>query len=276
MTSFLNYAYTRLNDYCILLIKIRDDSKEVIYKMTEVLYGTILSAMSTGLGALIILFIGQSMTHKWRDILLAFTAGIMMAASTMSLIPEALNAGGFLPLVVGIFLGVLTLTLLEKNIPHIDIAHNKKGIEFDEKAMLIVAAITLHNIPEGLSVGVSYASENGGDTGNLIAFAIGLQNAPEGFLVALFLVNQKISRLKVFIVATLTGTIEIFTGLLGFYLTSYVASLVPYGLSFAAGAMLFIIYKELIPESHGDGHERTSTYSFIIGLLFMILLIDLF
>lgn len=142
--------------------------------------------------------------------------------------------------------------------------------------MLIVAAITLHNIPEGLSVGVSYASENGGDTGNLIAFAIGLQNAPEGFLVALFLVNQKISRLKVFIVATLTGTIEIFTGLLGFYLTSYVASLVPYGLSFAAGAMLFIIYKELIPESHGDGHERTSTYSFIIGLLFMILLIDLF
>ncbi|MBN6889252.1 zinc transporter, ZIP family [Cytobacillus horneckiae] len=244
--------------------------------MSDVLFGTILSAMSTGLGALIILFISGSMTHRWRDTLLAFTAGIMMAASTMGLIPEALSIGGFLPLAIGTFLGVFTLTLLEKNIPHIDLEHSKKGIEFDEKAMLIIAAITLHNIPEGLSVGVSYASENGGDTGNLIAFAIGLQNAPEGFLVALFLVNQKISKIKAFLIATLTGTIEIVTGLLGYYLTSYVSYLVPYGLAFAAGAMLFIIYKELIPESHGDGHERTSTYSFIIGLLFMVLLIELF
>ncbi|MDQ0270692.1 ZIP family metal transporter [Cytobacillus purgationiresistens] len=244
--------------------------------MNEVFLGTTLSAMSTGLGALVILFIGGSITHRWRDTLLAFTAGIMMAASTMGLIPEALSIGGFVPLAIGVFLGVFTLTILEKNIPHIDLEHTKKGIEFDEKAMLIIAAITLHNIPEGLSVGVSYASNNGGDTGNLIAFAIGLQNAPEGFLVALFLVNQKISRFKAFIVSTLTGAIEIVSGLLGYYLTNYIAFLVPYGLAFAAGAMLFIIYKELIPESHGDGHERTSTYSFIIGLLFMVLLIDLF
>jgi zinc transporter, ZIP family len=141
--------------------------------------------------------------------------------------------------------------------------------------MLIIAAITLHNIPEGLSVGVSYSVEQS-DTGNLIAFAIGLQNAPEGFLVALFLVNQKINRFKAFIIATLTGAIEIVTGLLGFYLTTYVDFLVPYGLAFAAGAMLFIIYKELIPESHGDGNERKATYSFIIGILFMIMLIDMF
>ncbi|MGN7398621.1 ZIP family metal transporter [Cytobacillus praedii] len=243
--------------------------------MSDVIIGSVLSALSTGLGALIILFMSDSVTHRWRDILLAFTAGIMMAASTMGLIPEALNNGGFLQLSIGIFLGVLALTLLEKNIPHIDLQHSKKGIEFDEKAMLIISAITLHNIPEGLSVGVSYASSVE-DTGNLIAFAIGLQNAPEGFLVALFLVNQKINKIKAFIIATLTGAIEIVTGLLGFYLTAYVDFLVPYGLSFAAGAMLFIVYKELIPESHGDGNERTSTYSFIIGLLFMILLIDIF
>lgn len=243
--------------------------------MSEVIIGSVLSALSTGLGALVILFMSGSVTHRWRDILLAFTAGIMMAASTMGLIPEALNNGGFVQLTVGVFLGVLTLTLLEKNIPHIDLQHSKKGIEFDEKAMLIIAAITLHNIPEGLSVGVSYAS-NTEDTGNLIAFAIGLQNAPEGFLVALFLVNQKINKFTAFIIATLTGAIEIVTGLLGYYLTSYVDFLVPYGLSFAAGAMLFIIYKELIPESHGDGNERTATYSFIIGLLFMIFLIDIF
>lgn len=243
--------------------------------MGEVLTGSILSSLSTGIGALVILFMKGSVTHRWRDTLLAFTAGIMMAASTMGLIPEALSLGGFLPLAIGVILGVLTLTLLEKNIPHIDLGHSRSGIEFDEKAMLIIAAITLHNIPEGLSVGVSYAS-NVEDTGNLIAFAIGLQNAPEGFLVALFLVNQKINKFKAFIIATLTGAIEIVTGLLGYYLTSYVDSLVPYGLAFAAGAMLFIIYKELIPESHGDGNERVSTYSFITGLLFMILLIELF
>lgn len=243
--------------------------------MTQVIVGSSLSALSTGLGALIILFMNRAVTHRWRDVLLAFAAGIMMAASTMGLIPEALNYGGFFPLAVGVFLGVLTLTLLEKNIPHIDLQHKTKNIEFDEKSMLIIAAITLHNIPEGLSVGVSYASDSA-DTGSLIAFAIGLQNAPEGLLVALFLVNQKINKYKAFILATLTGAIEIVTSFFGYFLTSYVKNLVPYGLAFAAGAMLFIIYKELIPESHGDGNERISTYAFITGLLFMILLIEMF
>jgi zinc transporter, ZIP family len=178
--------------------------------MGQVLVGSTLSALSTGVGALLILFLHGTITHKWRDILLAFTAGIMMAASLLSLIPESLAAGGILPLLIGIFLGVLTLTIMEKYIPHIDLEHSRKGIEIDEKAMLIVAAITLHNIPEGLSVGVSYAVDQS-DTGNLIAFAIGLQNAPEGFLVALFLMNQKIKKFNAFIIATLTGAIEIVT-----------------------------------------------------------------
>ncbi|MGD6991954.1 ZIP family metal transporter [Sutcliffiella horikoshii] len=243
--------------------------------MSQVLIGSVLAAMSTGVGALPILFLKNTLTHRWRDTLLAFTAGIMMAAATMSLIPEALSYGGFVPLGIGLLLGVITLTLLERSIPHIDLEHNRKGIAFDQKAMLIVAAITLHNIPEGLSVGVSYASD-AADTGNLIAFAIGLQNAPEGFLVALFLINQRITKWKAFIVATLTGAVEIPMALLGFYLTSVVSSLVPYGLAFAAGAMLYIIYKELIPESHGDGNETTSTYSFIVGLLFMIFLTQIF
>lgn len=193
--------------------------------MKEALLGSVLAAMSTGVGALPILFLKNSLSHRWKDTLLAFTAGIMMAAATLSLIPEALAYGGFLPLGVGLLFGVIVLTLLEKSIPHIDLEHNRRGIAFDQKAMLIVAAITLHNIPEGLSVGVSYASDTA-DTGNLIAFAIGLQNAPEGFLVALFLINQKITRLKAFLVATLTGAVEVPMAILGFYLTSVVASLV--------------------------------------------------
>ncbi|QIZ67104.1 ZIP family metal transporter [Geobacillus subterraneus] len=243
--------------------------------MNQVLAGSVLSALSTGLGAVLILFMAKSLTHQWRDVLLAFSAGIMMAASMMSLIPESLKSGGFSTLTVGLSAGVLILTLLEMTVPHIDLEHTKSGLQFDEKAMLIIAAITLHNLPEGLSVGVSYASD-AETTGNLIALAIGLQNAPEGFLVALFLVNQHISRFKAFLIATLTGAVEIVTSLLGFYLTSLFRGLVPYGLAFAAGAMLFIIYKELIPESHGDGNERTSTYAFIIGILFMIFLTESF
>ncbi|WP_409293267.1 ZIP family metal transporter [Peribacillus sp. SCS-37] len=242
--------------------------------MTEVLLGSILSAMSTGAGALLILFLPGSITHKWRDVILALTAGIMMAACMFGLIPQAMDTGGFTALTIGMFLGVGALNLLEKNIPHIDLQHSKSGIEFDQKALLIISAITLHNIPEGLSVGVSYASDVEG-TGNLIALAIGLQNAPEGLLVALFLVNQKIDRFKAFIIATLTGAIEIVTGLLGYSLTAYLGFLVPYGLAFASGAMLFIIYKELIPESHGDGNETLSTYAFIAGLIFMLLLLQI-
>ena len=104
----------------------------------------------------------------------------------------------------------------------------------------------MHNLPEGLSVGVSYASSDE-NLGNLIAFSIGLQNAPEGFLVALFLVNQNIGRFKALGIATLTGAVEIITAMIGYTLSSLVAGLVPYGLAFAAGAMMFIVYKELIP-----------------------------
>ena len=241
--------------------------------MSNVLIGSTLSAMSTGLGALIVLFVSQSLTHRLRDILLAFTAGIMMAACMLGLIPEALEQGGFAPLCIGIYFGVVTLTTLEKNIPHVDLHHHAGVIQIDEKAKLVIMAIMLHNIPEGLSVGVSYASSQA-ETGNLIALAIGLQNAPEGFLVALFLYNQNITKIKAFFIASLTGTIEIATALIGYFSATYIVNLLPFGLGFAAGAMLFIIYKELIPESHGDGNERVATYSFIVGLLVMVLLLS--
>ncbi|MGO4886940.1 ZIP family metal transporter [Anaerobacillus sp. MEB173] len=242
--------------------------------MELLLLGSTLSALATGLGALPIFFF-KNITHRWRDILLALTAGIMVAAVTFSLIPTAFETSNFYTVSIGVLIGTIVLTILEKYIPHIDIGHNVKGISFDKKALLIIAAITLHNLPEGLSVGVSYAS---GDEslGPLIAFAIGVQNAPEGLLVALFLVKQNVSKLKAFIIATLTGAVEIITAIIGYFLMDYVSNLVPYGLAFAAGAMLYIVYKELIPESHGDGHATQATYSFIIGLLVMLLIIHLF
>jgi zinc transporter, ZIP family len=242
--------------------------------MESAIIGSILSAMATGLGALPILLI-KNVTHRWRDILLAFTAGIMMAASTFSLIPQALALSNLLVVTIGLLVGTFVLNYLEKHIPHIDLEHTKFDMQIEQKAVLIISAITLHNLPEGLSVGVSYASGDQG-LGGLIAFAIGLQNAPEGFLVALFLVNQKVSKMKAITIATLTGAVEIFTALIGYSLSAFVDGLVPYGLSFAAGAMLFIIYKELIPESHGDGNERLATYAFIIGLITMLYMTNIF
>lgn len=241
--------------------------------MESVLLGSIMSALSTGVGALPILFMRRA-SHKFRDILLALSAGIMVAACTFSLIPQALGEGSVWVVAIGVLIGVAALTMLEASIPHVDLLH-KKAQDVDEKAMLVVAAITLHNIPEGLSVGVSFGS-GVEDLGGLIAFAIGLQNAPEGFLVALFLANQKISRVRAFVIATLTGCVEIVASLAGYALTSVVTTMVPYGLAFAAGAMLFIVYKELIPESHGDGHELSATYAFIAGLLLMLVLLETF
>lgn len=240
--------------------------------MEELLIGSLLSAMATGAGALPILFF-KTVTHRWRDILLAFTAGIMMAAATISLIPQALDSASFFVVSLGVLTGMLVLMVMESAVPHIDLEHTRINVSMDKQALLILSAITLHNIPEGLSVGVSYSSEQPG-LGGMIAFAIGLQNAPEGFLVALFLINQRVGRLTSFILATLTGAVEVVAAMVGYHLTALVQGLVPYGLSFAAGAMLFIVYKELIPESHGDGHARSATFSFIIGLLVMIGLIQ--
>ena len=243
--------------------------------MNEALLGSIISAMSTGLGAVPILFM-RKISHRLRDILLAYAAGIMTSASVYNLIPEALGQSNLFVLAFGIMLGSLVLLVLEMRIPHVDLeTPEKMPFKIEGKAFMIIAAITMHNLPEGLSVGVSYASTDE-NLGNLIAFSIGLQNAPEGFLVALFLVNQNIGRFKALGIATLTGAVEIITAMIGYTLSSLVAGLVPYGLAFAAGAMMFIVYKELIPESHGDGNARAATISFLFGLITMIGLTELF
>lgn len=243
--------------------------------MTEAMIGSIISALSTGLGAIPILFMTK-VTHRLRDILLAYAAGIMTSASMYSLIPEALSQSNLIVLSIGIMAGSCVLLILERYIPHIDLENpESRPFNIEGKAFLIIAAITMHNLPEGLSVGVSYASSDE-TLGNLIALSIGLQNAPEGFLVALFLVNQNIGRFKALGIATLTGAVEIITAFIGYSLSSVVDGLVPYGLAFAAGAMMFIVYKELIPESHGDGNQRVATISFLLGLITMITLTEIF
>lgn len=232
----------------------------------------ILSSFCTFLGAIPVLLI-KNISHKGKDTLLAYTAGIMVAASAYGLIPSALKLSNLTVLVIGILIGTFVLTILERLIPHVDLEHSSKPNNNARVIILFLVAMSIHNLPEGLSVGISNVN-NGQELGLLVSLAIGLQNVPDGFLVALFLVTQNVSRSKAILFATLTGIIEMCAGLFGLLFGESFDYIIPYGLAFAAGSMLFVVYKELIPESHGDGNERIATIAFIFGFLTMVILTD--
>jgi ZIP family zinc transporter len=236
--------------------------------LTAALLGSFISAMATVLGAVPLLFV-KSLSERWKDILVAFTAGIMVSASMFGLLPQALKESGIMQLTIGLILGVVMLDWIEKSIPHIDVEQKKYVSSFDSKSLLVMFALFIHNIPEGLSTGFSYASANEG-LGPMVAIAIGAQNMPEGLVLAVFLTRSNVSKLKLMLIVTLTGLMEVVSAIVGYFTASYINALIGYGLAFASGAMLFIVYKELIPESHGHGYERSATYSFILGLLLMI------
>lgn len=243
--------------------------------MQDIWVGASASFVCTALGAVPALFL-KNVSHRGKDILLAYTAGIMVAASTYGLIPSALELSNVWVLAAGVLAGTFILTLIEMFLPHVDPDNTMENSNrLDSGLFLFMAAMIIHNIPEGLSVGLSYASDQG-ELGHLVAFAIGLQNVPEGFLVAIFLQTQGVARLRSFAFSALTGLFEMLAYFLGYRFSDNWEPIIPFGLAFAAGAMLFVVYKELIPDSHGDGHERTSTFSFIIGLLTMIIMSEAF
>lgn len=243
--------------------------------MPDLWIGASASFVCTSLGALPALLM-NTVSHKGKDLLLAYTAGIMVAASTYSLIPSSLQLSNLWVMTAGILTGTVILLLLELFLPHVHADNNPGSSNRLEKGLLLfMAAMIIHNIPEGLSVGLSYAS-NQGQLGHIVALAIGLQNIPDGFLIALFLQTQGIGRMKSFVLASLTGLFEMLAYFLGYQFSAEWEPVIPFGLAFAAGAMLFVVYKEIIPESHGDGNERTSTSSFIVGLVSMIVLTEVF
>jgi len=226
------------------------------------------ASICTVLGALPALLL-RHVSHRGKDILLAYAAGIMVAASTYGLIPSALRLSNFYVLTAGILLGTLLLTFLELYVPHSDPGHGTDKTTVNRPYSLLLMAMVLHNLPEGLSTGVSLAT---GETnlGMLVTVAIGLQNIPEGFLVALFLITQGTSRRKALLYSLLISSTEWIASGVGYVFATRLEFLIPYGLAFAGGAMLYVVYKELIPESHGDGNEIPATIAFIIGTLTMI------
>jgi len=236
---------------------------------------SLLAGLATGAGAIPILFTRQ-ISDRLLDVMLGFAAGVMLAATSFSLLVPAINLSGPLVAVSGLVLGALVLHLVDRFVPHFHPALGAEGPPSKlSRVWLLVLAITIHNFPEGLAVGVSFG---GGDVaaGLVIALAIGLQNMPEGLAVALPLLREGYSRRRALWYGTLTGLVEPVGGLLGVAVVSISTPILPWGLSFAAGAMLFVISDEMIPESHSKGFAREATFGLITGFVIMMLLDSLF
>ena len=242
-----------------------------------ILLGSVASlaaGLATGAGALPVLFTTK-VSDRMLDIMLGFSAGVMLAATSFSLIIPAIELSGPWVAVFGLVLGALVLHLLDRFLPQY---HPIFGLEGPPSGLprvwLFILAITIHNFPEGLAVGVSFGT---GDVagGLVIAMAIGLQNMPEGLAVALPLLREGYTRRKSLWYATLTGLVEPVGGLIGVALVSIAESLLPWGLAFAAGAMIFVVSDEIIPESHRKGFEREATFGLIVGFIVMMLLDNL-
>ncbi len=240
-----------------------------------------LAGSATAVGAIPVLF-GRSISQRINDALLGFAAGVMLAASFFSLIIPGLETADeiygdhFIPAtiaVIGVVIGVALLAALNQWVPHEHFAQGRQGPEKSKLARiwLFVLAITIHNLPEGLAVGVGFAGEDiaGGTT---LAIGIGLQNAPEGLAVAVALLSSGYSRVSAFLIASLTGMVEPVAGLAGAYAVSLSQLVLPWALTFAAGAMLYVISHEIIPETHRHGYENEATFGLTLGLVIMMFL----
>lgn len=232
--------------------------------------GSLGAGLATGLGAVPALAI-RNISPKVMDVLLGFSAGIMLAATSFSLVLPSIELGGPLVTSVGFFLGGIFLATANWLTPHIHSLSSSGGLPPNiSRVWLFVLAITLHNFPEGMSVGVSFGK---GDISEATALAIGIgfQNMPEGLATALALVRDGYRAIKAFGYATLTGLVEPIGGLLGVSVVTIAHPLLPWGLAFAGGAMLFVISNEIIPETHRGGHPREATFGVLLGFVVMTL-----
>lgn len=231
---------------------------------------------STGFGGLPVFFL-KNLNQRILDTLLGFAAGVMLAATAFSLLIPAIKYSGVLQATAAFILGALAIYLIDKYVPH---EHLFKGHEGPPSThlsatSLMIIAITIHNFPEGLAVGVSFGGED--LTAALtIAFAIALQNIPEGSAVAFPLVRAGFSRRKAALYALLTGLLEPIGGIIGVSILAFSTHMLPAALSFAGGAMAFVVSHEMIPESHRFGHEREATFGFIAGFALMMILDNAF
>lgn len=242
----------------------------------------LLTALGVGGATIIGSIIGfafKKITHKFTDIVLAFAAGVMLAAAVFGLIIPSVEYGGKYGLIItvaGIFAGALALNLIDKLVPHV---HKLAGVDQEahgagndrlSKVLLFVMAIAIHNFPEGIAAGVGFGSGNVGEA-LVIAGGIALQNIPEGMVIIGPMLAAGISKKRTFICAMATGLVEVFGTLLGYAAVSVASAILPFALAFAGGTMLYVISDEMIPETHAHGSERGATYALLVGFCVMLI-----
>ena len=252
----------------------------------NVLLGILIPFAGTALGSGMVFFMKKEMNGRLQKLLLGFASGVMIAASVWSLLIPALDmseeSGGiaWFPAAVGFLLGMGFLLMLDTLTPHLHFTEEKpEGMPAHlKKTTMLVLAVTLHNIPEGMAVGVTFA---GAMTENAMmtltgAFAlsvgIAIQNFPEGAIISMPLKGQGLSKTRAFIYGTLSGIVEPAAAFLTILLTGLVVPLLPYLLSFAAGAMIYVVVEELIPEAQTGEHSNIGTIGVAVGFTLMMIL----
>ena len=232
---------------------------------------------ATVIGALLG-FLFKKPSHKFSDIILAFAAGVMLAAAVLGLIVPSIEHGGKFGIVItviGIFCGALCLNLIDKLVPHL---HKMTGVDIEShpdkseklsKILLFVIAIAIHNLPEGIAAGVSFGT---GDISAAVTVAggIALQNIPEGMVIIAPMIAAGMSHRRTFIIAMMTGVVEVIGTFIGYFAISVSSAILPFALAFAGGTMLYVISDEMIPETHAHGCERGATYSLLFGFCLML------
>lgn len=240
----------------------------------------------TTLGSAMVFFMKNKISPSFEKLLLGFASGIMLAASVWSLLIPSLNMSEdkgklqWIPAVAGFILGMAFLLLLDSVIPHLHLDSEKpEGVKSSlSKTAMLVLAVTLHNLPEGMAVGVTYAGAAMGSSEITIAGAaalsvgIAIQNFPEGAIISMPLRETGVSKGKAFLYGTLSGIVEPIGAIITMLLAEHIVPVLPYFLSFAAGAMVYVVVEELIPESQSGKHSNIGTIGVAIGFSLMMVL----
>ena len=252
---------------------------------TNVLIGVLIPFLGTTLGAACVFLLRKEMNATIQKTMLGFAAGVMVAASVWSLLIPAMDMSepmgklAFLPAAVGFLLGIVFLLVLDRVVPHLHLdAKEQEGIKSNwRKSTMLMLAVTIHNIPEGASVGIVLAGAMAG--GNKITMAgaialsvgIAIQNFPEGAIISLPL-KEETGKGKAFLMGMLSGIVEPIAAVITLLLATHITPFIPYTLAFAAGAMIYVVVEELIPESAEGEHSNMGTIGFAVGFVIMMVM----
>ena len=250
--------------------------------MKEIIAGLLVPFLGTSLGAACVFFLKRELNQKLQKSLLGFASGVMVAASVWSLLIPAMDMSekmgrfAFVPAVVGLGLGFVFLLAMDKLVPHLHLGCDEaEGPSTRlKKTTMLLLAVTLHNVPEGMAVGVIFAGMLADQSGAFaLSIGIAIQNFPEGAVISLPLRSEEgMSRPKAFLMGVLSGAVEPIAAVITILLSRFIIPLLPYLLAFAAGSMLYVVVEELIPEAQAGAHSNIGTVGVAIGFVIMMIL----